>query len=130
METELTSEQANLFRITVLATAEKLGLKDWDIRIENYTDTSMTARQAEVHESISSRIANVRLNMVNYTNTRNYNVVNTAVHEVLHILLAEQWNFCRELINKIDPAYQEDYVSRLDGIQHAIINRLVPCLTN
>lgn len=129
METSLTQEQVELFTATVRSTAAQLGLHDWDIRIETYKDTSPDARQAEVRESISGRIAVVRLNLENYTSTADDNVVETAVHEVLHVLLSAEWNLCNELIARLPEEERASYATRLDSEQHATIHRLTRALT-
>lgn len=121
METELTEAQFEMFKHYVRKTAGILGLRDWDIVVEKSMDRSGD-EQARCFINVVGKSATITLNMWNVDDTSDANVVRSAVHEVLHVLLAEMTWPLRDHIKSADNA--AELLNRQESAEHGVINRL------
>lgn len=101
----------------------QLGMYDW--RVEFCCTNLGACRNSKVRFTIPNRLAVFILNNeLPEIYATIYNMENIALHEVLHLLLAEHEVACTGYPDISDDARGE----LIDNAQHMIINRLVPLL--
>lgn len=121
METELTQGQFEYFRQQVRLLSKLLGLHDWDIVVEKTLDRG-SGDQAACALNPVGRLATVTLNMWNSDDASTENVRKSAVHEILHVLLAELGWAYRSAIEGRDD--YDQLINRYESFEHGVINRL------
>lgn len=121
METELTMAQFAYFKQQVERLAKLFGLRDWDIVVEKTFDRGSND-QATCALNPVGKLATITLNMWNNDDSSSENVLKSAVHEVLHVLLAELSWMHRDAVQGRDD--EETQLSRYESFEHGVINRL------
>lgn len=113
-EFALSDDDKAAFELYVMAWREKLGLQDWRIRVAK--KPAAKANMAEVKIFHKNRMGNVYLGKTFGVNTEvtPESLEATALHELLHIFLAE-------LVNQIEYGVEGQV---LDSAEHRVIHVL------
>lgn len=108
-----TAAHFKIFKAAVAAAIERLGLTDWDVRLQH--DDAPNAL-AVVRCDVANRMASVTLARDWGTDPITKEMlIRTAVHEMLHVVLAELMDMgCSRGATK----------DAFDGAEHAVIRRL------
>lgn len=111
----VTDEEFEQFKNHIKTYSNKLGLIDWDIRIE--FEKLNSEIEAQTQTNFNAKQAYITLNK---KRLRHHTIEFTALHEVLEVLLNEM-NFMATF------TFRETFVNE---VRHEVINRLVNCMIN
>jgi hypothetical protein len=112
----LTDEQVEFFWTCLFKWQEKLGLTDWRITRSNKPSRKGTLCQMVLWDTQQRQVAcRLNRNWGSAEKPNNLLIEQTAVHELLHVLMHPVLELSRN-----PGAAQED----IDGAEHGVINRL------